>query len=104
VASDSVVTGDEAGGSPAIMAHKLTIQVAAKHATSAYENSFDQWIRKKNMSVDDLVRSSFPVDLAAKVWLIRRAQVGGLVSQERVLKTGRRANYNQTKADGQGRS
>ena len=104
MASDSVVAGDDAGGSPAIMAHKLTIHVAAKQATSPYENSFDQWIRKENIRVDDLVRLSFPVGLAAKVWLIRRAQVSGLVSQEGVLNTGQKANYNQTKADGQGRS
>lgn len=104
MASDSVVAGDDAGGSPAIMAHRLTIHVAAKHATSPYENSFDQWIRKKNIRVDDLVRLSFPIDLAAKVWLIPRAQVSGFVSQEGFLNTGQRANYNQTKADGQGRS
>ena len=55
VASDSVVAGDDAGGSPASKAHKLTIHVAAKHATSPYENSFDQWIRRENIRVDDLI-------------------------------------------------
>ena len=57
------------------MTHKLTIQVAAKHATSAYENSFDQWIRRGNIRVDGLVRLSFLVALATMARLIRRTSV-----------------------------
>jgi hypothetical protein len=86
------------------MTHKLTAHVAAKHATSPYENSFDQWIRRGNIRVDDLVRLSSLVGLATKVRLIRRAQVSGLAIARADLTTGRTANYNQTKPDGQGRS
>ena len=60
------------------MTHKLTIQVAAKHATSAYENSFDQWIRRGNIRVDGLVRLSFLVTLATMARIIRRAQMSRL--------------------------
>ncbi len=60
------------------MTHKLTIQVAAKHATSPYENSFDQWIRRGNIRVDDVVRLSFLVALATRTRLIQRPQVSQL--------------------------